>query len=611
MTMKNHSIIKNCVWILLLVPIAIGMISCDLQEEPKATATKEAVFTSEKGLELYSYSFYNILPTANSIHRGDEMADYSAKNGVSDLIRKNGLSPRQSGGWDWTQLRNINYFIANCNDPNITPEATRHYLGLARFFRALFYFEKVKRFGNVPWINKAMTVNDESLYAARDPRTLVMDSVLADLDYAIANIRTTTDNSRSLITKYVAHAFKSRICLFEGTFRKYHGDANNGLNASVEKWLKEATAAADQVMTKGGFSINELGGPGSSYRQLFISKTPVTSEIILAAVVDPALGVYNDANWYWTSATYGSRVSFTRTFINTYLKIDGTPFTDVPGHETMTFAQEVQNRDTRLSQTIRMDNYQRINSGKAEAAPPVFSYTFTGYQPIKWTLDDTRYDGGSLNENSISIIRYAEVLLNYAEAKAELGTFQDPDWARTVGALRKRAGITGGLTTKPTVLDPYMRDNYFNKDHDPTDPALIEIRRERGIELALEGLRFYDLVRWKDGELMLKIWNGLYVPALDQPMDLNGDNVMDVIFVKTVPATPVKGLTYVNVAENISGGKNPQHLAHDTYGEIIWLDNVERNWNEETGKKYLYPIPETDLLINPKLRQNPWWDKED
>jgi hypothetical protein len=364
-------------------------------------------------------------------------------------------------------------------------------------------------------------------------------------------------------------------------------------------------------MTKGGFSINELGGPGNSYRQLFISKVPVTSEIILSAVVDPALGVYNDANWYWTSATYGSRVSFTRTFINTYLNIDGTPFTNVPGHETMTFAQEVQNRDTRLSQTIRTGNYQRINSGKAEAAPPVFSYTFTGYQPIKWTLDDTRYDGGSLNENSISIIRYAEVLLNYAEAKAELGTFEDADWARTVGALRKRAGITGGLTTKPTVLDPYMRDNYFNKAHDPTDPALIEIRRERGIELALEGLRFYDLVRWKDGELMLKTWNGFYVPALDQPMDLNGDGVMDVVFVKTVPATPVKGLTYVNVAENISGGKNPQHLAHDTYGEIIWLDNVERAWNEETGKKYLYPIPETDLLINPKLKQNPGWDKED
>jgi len=605
MTMKNHTIMKNCLWMLLLIPMAIGMTGCDLQEEPKATATKDAVFNSEKGLELYATSFYNILPTANNIHRGDEMADYSAKNGVSDLIRKNALTSRQGSGWDWTQLRNINYFITNCNDPHITPEATRHYLGLARFFRALFYFEKVKRFGDVPWINKAMTVDDPDLYAGRDKRTLVMDSVLADLNYASANIRTTTDASRSLITKYVVYAFKSRICLFEGTFRRYH--TTYGLTASAEKWLKAAADAAQQVMTGGGFSINEAGGPGKSYRQLFTSKAPVASEIILSAVIDPALGVFNDANWYWTSATYGARISFTRTFVNTYLNLDGTPFTSKPGYETMTFLDETQNRDTRLQQTIRLGSYQRTNAGKSEAAPPVFSYTYTGYQPIKWTLDDVSYDGGAKNDNSISIIRYAEVLLNYAEAKAELGTMDATDWTRTVGALRKRAGITGGLNAIPTVIDPYMQSNYFPK---VTDAALIEIRRERGIELALEGLRFYDLVRWKHGELMLKPWNGFYVPALDQPMDLNGDGIKDVVFVKTVPATPVKGLTYVNVAETISGGVNPQRLSNDTYGEIIWLNNIERAW-PANGKKYLYPIPETDLLMNENLRQNPWWDTAD
>src|SRR5688572_13720607 len=114
-----------------------------------------------------------------------------------------------------------------------------------------------------------------------------------------------------------------------------------------------------------------------------------------------------------------------------------------------------------------MGNYQRINGGTTEPAPPMFSYTYTGYQPIKWTLDDTYYDGGSRNDNSISIIRYSEVLLNYAEAKAELTALTDADWAITIGALCKRAGIMAGLTAKPTLTDPYLQTNYFPGIADP------------------------------------------------------------------------------------------------------------------------------------------------
>ena len=119
--------------------------------------------------------------------------------------------------------------------------------------------------------------------------------------------------------------------------------------------------------------------------------------------------MYNDANWWWTSATYGARVSLIRTFVNTYLNIDGTPFTDKPGYQTLTFMEEVKGRDKRLQQTIRMGNYTRTNGGAVEAAPPVFSYTYTGYMPIKWSLDDTYYDGGTRNINSISLMRYAEI----------------------------------------------------------------------------------------------------------------------------------------------------------------------------------------------------------
>ncbi|MCK8492413.1 RagB/SusD family nutrient uptake outer membrane protein [Spirosoma sp. RP8] len=592
----------------LLVGVGLFLTGCsDLEQIPESTASKTAVFSSEKGLELYANSFYtpltgpdfSILPTANSIIRADEMADYSARTQVPDFLRDGAYGPRQSSGWDWRALRNINYFIANVPNPAIAPDVQRHYIGLARFFRALFYFDKVKRFGDVPWINKPQDITDQSLYNGRDSRAVVMDSVLADLDYATQNIRTTSDNSRSMITKSVAYGFKSRVCLFEGTFRKYRTSYNLGSTAS--KWLTEAVNAADKVMKEGGFSLNEAGGTDKSYRQLFINKTPVTNEIMLSAVVDPTLSVYNDANWWWTSATYGSRVSLIRTFVNTYLNSDGTPFTSKAGYETLPFTEEVKNRDKRLQQTIRMGNYTRVNGGAVEAAPPIFSYTYTGYMPIKWSLDDTYYDGGTRNDNSISIMRYAEILLNYAEAKTELGTLTDDDWAKTVGALRKRAGITSGLTTKPAVADPYLKANYFP---DIADPVLLEVRRERGIELALEGFRFYDIVRWNRGQLMEQTWNGFYVPALDKPLDLNEDGKNDVVFYKTKPATQLPGVTYVNVAETVNGVANPQRLKNDTYGELTWLANIPRKWDE---KYYLYPIPENDRLLNPKLGQNPGW----
>ena len=307
----------------------------------------------------------------------------------------------------------------------------------------------------------------------RDSRTLVMDSVLADLDYAPTNITVTDDQSRSLITKWVAWSIKSRICLFEGTLRKYHTEL--GLQGSADKWLTEAADAAQQVMSSGVFSLNQAGGPTKSYRQLFISTAPVTNEDILIDVTDPNLAVFSDANWYWTSSTYGNRLSFDRTFVNTYLKIDGTPFTSIPGHDTMTFPVETQNRDGRLQQTIRTPGYTRINGGSIVPAPPAFSYTYTGYMPLKYSLDDQKYDQGTVSTNSIPVIRYAEILLNYAEAKEELGTFTDEDWSNTIGALRARAGITGGLTTKPVTADPYLQTNYFP---DITDPVLLEIKEK-------------------------------------------------------------------------------------------------------------------------------------
>ncbi|KIC90103.1 RagB/SusD family nutrient uptake outer membrane protein [Flavihumibacter sp. ZG627] len=574
--------------------------------EPEATASRSAVFGSEKGLQLYTASFYNNLPNGGDIVRADNMSDYGARTDVPSFLTESGFTALQGSGWNWTALRNINYFIENNNDPAVPENIRTNYTATARFFRALFYFDKVVRFGNVPWYGKTIAVNDSAaLKKPRDARSLVMDSVLADITYAAENI-TTTDATRSMITRYVALAYKSRICLFEGTFRKYHsadGGLAAGLGATASTWLQEAVDASKQLIEEGGFSLNTAGGTDLAYRQIFISKQPVRNEIILSNIADATLNVLNDANWYWTSATYGSRLSFTRGFVHTYLKIDGTPYTATPGYETAVFADEVKNRDKRLQQTIRMGNYKRINGGASEPAPPVFSYTYTGYQPIKWTLDDMFFDGGTRNDNSISLIRYAEVLLNYAEAKAELGTITDEDWAATVGALRARAGITGTLTSLPTIVDPYLQQEYFPSI---SDPVLLEIRRERGIELAWEGLRFQDLIRWKRGELLTKPWNGFYVPELNVAMDLNEDGKNDVLFYNGTAPAPMAGVTFVNVSPKLgNGSNNPQRLSNDSFGEINWLNNISRKWDD---KKYLYPIPTADLLINPALGQNPGWD---
>lgn len=587
---------KQYLWFLLL---SFLIVQCEkLDQLPEASATKSSVFGSVNGLDLYTNSFYSILP--GRITSLDAMSDYLAVKAVPTFIMQSAFTPTLSSGWDWTDLRNVNYFIANCNDPQVALDVRKNYLGIAKFFRAYFYFEKVKRFGDVPWIGKPLDVSDPVLYGPRDSRTLVMDSVLVDINYACENIKSTNDPTRSLVTKYVAFALKSRICLFEGTFRKYHTELD--LTTSADTWLNEAFAAAKVVIDAGTYSINIAGGAGKSYRTLFINPTPVASEIMLSAISDLGLGILNQSSWYWTSGTLGDKASFTRTFINTYLNLDGTPFTNNPAYPTMLFKDEVKDRDLRLKQTIRLGDYKRISGGIQIPAPPLFSYTFTGYMPIKWTLDDMYYDSETLSNNSISEFRYAEVLLNYAEAKAELGTLTDGDWAATIGVLRVRGGITGGLTTKPTVVDPYLQSVYFP---DITDPVILEVRRERGIELCLEGFRFSDILRWKRGELMNQEWNGFYVPELVTPMDLNEDGILDVAFYQgTKPSPAVSGVTYVDVSPLVSGKANTQLLKNDTYGELTWMNNIPRKWED---KMYYYPIPATDLITNPILGQNPGW----
>ncbi|MGV3710198.1 MAG: RagB/SusD family nutrient uptake outer membrane protein [Gemmatimonas sp.] len=573
--------------------------ACDLEQSPVSATNQKSVFSSEAGLQLYANSFTNTWPSLNSVYVGDDVSDYLAVRGVSTYLLPT-FTPNNQGGWSWTALRNINYFIESNVDPAV-PEATRnHYMGLARFARAMFYYDKVKTYGAVPWIDRPIAITDSAaLFAPRDTRDVVMGHVLEDLNFAIANIRTVNSASRSEVTQDVVRAFKSRIALYEGTFRKYHANGlANGLGGTSTQWLTEAATAAQQIVDGGRFSLNTTAGALGAYRSLFSSETAPTNETMLMYTMDVNLAVRHEANWRYTSATTGVGASFTRDFINTYLMADGTPFTDRLGYDTMSFVTETKGRDPRLQQTIRMGDFKRLNAGAPVASPPAFTVTLTGYQPIKWTIDDIGLDAGANNTNDIPIIRYGEVLLNLAEAKAELGSLTDADWARTIGALRARAGITGGLTTRPTRVDPYLQSVYFPGISDAT---LLEVRRERGIELALEGLRWDDLMRWKRGELMARPWRGMYAVA-NRYYDLNEDGVQDVYFhTGTLPTPTIAGVNYHNIT---AGNSSQRSLQNGTSGLLQWQITINRVWSD---KMYLRPIAASDLVVNPKLGQNPGW----
>jgi hypothetical protein len=274
------------------------------------------------------------------------------------------------------------------------------------------------------------------------------------------------------------------------------------------------------------------------------------------------------------------------------LKIDGSRFTEVPGYDTIQFQYETLGRDARLAQTIRTPGYKR--SDGTVAPPYMAAAAVTGYQILKFSLDDPKLDLSGISYNSIPVLRYAEVLLNYAEAKAELGTFTQADWDKTIAVLRKRAGIQD--LSMPTTMDEYMKTNFYP---DVTSIPLMEIRRERDIELAAEGLRYMDLKRWKAGALLEKPKDGIYVPHEGDLLDLNSDGKPDVAFVTAMPASPVAGVVYFKINNGIA------KLEHGTYGKLIYQLNLTPTFPDY---KYYAPLPYTELLLNKNLVQNPGWN---
>ena len=591
--------------IILAATLIAGLSACDslLDKEPLDRVTQFDYFKTKSDLELFSNPFYDNLLDKTPY---DEQNDLLVQLTLSEILYGGDKRtvPNTGGGWSWGNLRRINTlleYVNQCQDK----EAVLEYTALARFFRATFYFDKVKRFGDVPWYDVQLGSADESLYKPRDSRELVMTKMIEDVDEAINSGGLTEAVTPYRVNKWAALALKARFCLFEGTYRKYHGINLEGHDYTY--YLEEAAKAAKKIIDEGPYELYSTKNPDKDYMMLFAQENASTEEYILAIRNSYEAQVYHNATAYTLLATQG-RPGYTRKFINMYLMKNGTAFTDrTDGWQTLPFTEEVKDRDPRLAQSIRTPGYKRIGAKLVQG--PNLGITITGYQPIKF-VQDTTASGGQIDRNDRStcdmpVYRYAEVLLNYAEAKAELGTLTQDDLNITVNKIRSRVGMPAlDMAQANNNPDWYLSsaDYGYPNVTGANKGVILEIRRERAVELIQEGLRLQDLYRWKAGYCIDQSISGMYFPGPGE-YDLSGKGKTDLILY-TAGSTKPEGTEGVSVYELgsdiiLSEGNKGYVYYHET------VENLRTPFNEE--RDYLYPIPSGERSLNPKLTQNPGW----
>lgn len=482
-----------------------------------------------------------------------------------------------AGGWHWTLLRRINVFFENYTKTQAVESIKEKYAGEAYFFRAWFYLDKVQMYGDVPYIDKPLTTASEDLYGPRTPRKTVMDKVLIDINNACDRLpEDWGKNKPSRITKGAALALKSRICLYEGTYRKYHKLGDH------EKFLQEAVKAAEDLMKLKKYSIHNTGNPGKDYTTLFTSDDLESNkEVILYKKYVSGLLGHRLCGYIVASGT-----GATKDFVEDFLckEVDGTalPVSLSQSYSDESIENELDNRDPRLTQIIldpRRSKEILYNRDKF-IFPRVTGMTnwesATGYHAIKYYSAEQDKKGYGNEVHDAPLLRYAEVLLNLVEAKAELQTITQDDLDNTINLLRNRAGMPP-LTMNP-VMDPKYKDEGIS-------PLLVEIRRERRVELCFEDSRYQDLMRWKQGSKLAKRVLGMrFEPSyFDLPRFTPAEGKADPNRVKLFK---VGDKNYINV--------------------FAGTDWENRTFDE--SKHYLHPIPVNVMSKNEAILQNPGWE---
>ena len=467
-------------------------------------------------------------------------------------------------------VRACNIGLANYSRVNASQEVIDRYTAENRLLRGWFYADRVAKFGDVNWIDKELSTDSEELYAPRTPREEVMNKVLEDLEFACQKLPNNWGDGGApgRLNRWAALAITSRLCLFEGTWRKYHGGSNPDL------WLQKAADAANELITTGPYSLYSTGDPAHDYSASFqvLNTLAGNKEVLYWRKYELGVAVNN------AGAT--GEVGPTKSIVEDFLCTDGLPITLSPLYMGDGIYENIfENRDPRLRQTILHPadrayyNYGRSTAYEYPRVPGMIggNKSQSGYHFLKYyNATDAGLGWGQHVLPSI-IIRLGEVLLNYAEAKAELGKLTQADLDISINKLRDRVGMIH-MDMNNIPVDP----RYVN---DGVSPLIVEIRRERRIELSYEGLRYMDLRRWKQGRKL----NG---PSYGMRWDAAAKAKYDPQGLATIKTSLVNGVEYIHI-----------------YKGTNWENPV---FNE--NKHYLFPIDLFTISLNPSIIQNPGWD---
>lgn len=595
--MKKHKLNLGIISCLLLTVFS----SCNdelLERAPIVNISDANYWKTANDLKLYVNNFYNrndLLPTYTNWGTigpygidADNGSDIQVTYNYNTKMNGESTLPSSGGGWstgDWAALRDINYFMDNYKKVDVAWDQVKDYVGEALFFRSIFYFGKLRRFGNLPWVSTTLNNTSGILYEGRLPRTQVTDSIMSDLDKAIEYLPE-RGNYTGRITKEVAMLLQARIALYEGTWEKYHGIKNTKFKADKEdgsKFIKKAADVSDALIELAESNGNTAlaDGTDNGYTKLFNQRDYSNNkEVMLWRKYSKDEGQYT----HWGSY-YAAGRGLTKTMIDSYLCTDGKPIATSDRYKgDKTLKDVVTNRDPRLNQTIFVDDNTHIlfvDDNSFFTTPTFEGVTSnncpTGYQLYKGY--NTDYDECMNSQGTIGTIyfRYAEALLINAEAKAELGTITQTDIDRTINALRRRVGMHEGLLYMHRITtDP-------NWEFKNISPLLNEVRRERKVELACEGFRVDDIYRWA---------------AVDEL--ISGK--------RPKGAVKQQWKDYPNTTEAFKEAW--EKLEEDTEGYIDpygGFPAMAKGYRFNLERDYLSPIPTTELTLNPKLGQNPGW----
>lgn len=597
---------KYIIKLSLVVFATLLFFSCNddfLQRYPLDEISNESFWTSENDLMVYNNSLYNLARNDNEVpilmahddgfdsHRygiwyQDEFADNIApthsrhtryqqvRAGVHNIPSSPQWFGWRNGGWSF--VRACNVFMDNypkALELGVSEEVANKYVAEARFFRGWFYADKVSKFGDVPWVDKELNIDSEELYAPRTPRNEVMDNVLADLTFACEWLPEDWGDGGGpgRLDKWDALLVKSRVCLFEGTWRKYHGLGGE------QPWLQEAADAAKELMDNGPFSLYSTGDPENDYQAIHKIKSDLTGNPEVMYWRRYQLGVFTN---HVQSYHRGYNGGATKSFVEDYLCSDGLPIALSDQYQGDASVRDVfENRDPRMRQTILhpddVERWQWNRNDQTRTYPRVSGMggmtSNTGYSICKVYESTTAHATYNTSDTPAIILRFAEALLNYAEAVAELGTITQEDLDMSINKLRERAGMP------PLDLNPPMDPRYAN---DGVSALIVEIRRERRIEMFMEGLRYDDIRRWKWGNKMLTPDMGLrWDDAMKAEIDPEG---LSADYIKT---TTVDGIPYIDVYQG------------SDYASPVFEE-----------KHYLWPIPLSAIAQNPNFVQTPGWN---